>query len=158
MESGQPLIGIVLSPFTNELFSAVRGQGAFLNGRRLSVSEVDRIKDSLLVTGFAYEVDDIMLPVLERLRSCLEASQGIRRLGSAALDLCYVAAGRFEAFWEERLYPWDVAAGQLIVTEAGGAVTDFEKQPFTHEMKSILASNGRIHDEMLALLALKGTG
>ena len=157
VEDGQPLIGIVLSPFTEELFSAVRGQGASLNGRPLSVSNIGRIKDSLLVTGFAYDVNDIMAPVIERLTRCLKASQGIRRLGSAALDLCYVAAGRFEVFWEEQLHPWDVAAGHLMVTEAGGTVTDFENRPFAHEMKSILATNGRTHDDMLALLALKGT-
>ena len=151
-----PLVGVVWSPFAEELFCAVRGQGAYLNGRRLAVSGIEGIRDSLLVTGFAYNVKTSMGPVLERFRRCLEASQGIRRLGSAALDLCYVAAGRFEAFWEEGLHPWDVAAGQLLVTEAGGRVTDFANRPFDPEMTSILASNGRIHDKMLTLLDLKG--
>jgi myo-inositol-1(or 4)-monophosphatase len=90
-----------------------------------------------------------------RFTRCLAASQGIRRLGSAALDLGYVAAGRFEAFWEEHLHPWDVAAGHLIVTEAGGQVTNFDNHPFEVEMKSILASNGRIHNDMLNLLEVK---
>ena len=151
-----PVVGVVWSPFTEELFSAVRGQGAYLNGRRLAVSGIARTGDSLLVTGFPYNVKSIMGPVMERFRRCLEASQGIRRLGSAALDLCYVAAGRFEAFWEEGLHPWDVAAGHLLVAEAGGRVTDFDNRAFEPEMTSILASNGRIHDEMMTLLDLKG--
>lgn len=152
-----PLVGVVWSPFADELFAAVRGQGAALNGRRLSVSKIDRLKESLLVTGFAYNFKEILEPVMQRLTRSLQASQGIRRLGSAALDLCYVAAGRFEAFWEEQLNPWDVAAGHLMVMEAGGRVTDFDDQPFDPDMKSILASNGRIHTEMLKLLDLKGT-
>ena len=98
-----------------------------------------------------------MTPVMDRFARCLEASQGVRRLGSAALDLCYVAAGRFDAFWEEQLHPWDTAAGHLIVAEAGGQVTNFDNQPFEPAMKSILASNGRIHNRMLGLLDLKGT-
>jgi len=153
----QPIIGIVWSLFSEELFSAVRGEGAFLNGRRLAVSDIDHVKDSLLVTGFPYNVKEIIKPVMDRFSRCLETSQGIRRLGSAALDLCYVAAGRFDAFWEEQLHPWDTAAGHLIVTEAGGRVTNFDNQPFEPAMKSILASNGRIHNRMLDLLDLKGT-
>jgi len=101
--NGQPLIGIVCNPFTDELFSAVRDQGAFLNGRRLSVSNVAHVQDSLLATGFSYNVQEIIASVMARLTRCLAAAQGIRRLGSAALDLCYVAAGRCEAFWEEQL-------------------------------------------------------
>ncbi len=154
---GQPLVGIVWNPFTAELFSAARGGGAFLNGRRLSVSAIDQVHDSLLVTGFPYNVKEILAPVMQRLTRCLTASQGVRRLGSAALDLCYVAAGRFEAFWEEQLHPWDTAAGHLIVMEAGGRVTDFDNRLFTPEMKSILASNGHIHDRMINLLDLKGS-
>ena len=155
-KADQPLIGMIWCPFTDELFSAVRGQGAFLNGRRISVSKIDQVQDSLLVTGFPYNVKAIIETVMKRFTRCLASSQGIRRLGSAALDLGYVAAGRFEAFWEENLQPWDVAAGHLIVTEAGGCVTDFNNQPFQPEMKSILASNGRIHSEMINLLTLKG--
>ena len=157
VKNNQPLIGIVWSLFSEELFCAVRGEGAFLNGRRLTVSDIDQVKDGLLATGFPYNVKTIMTPVMARFTRCLEASQGVRRLGSAALDLCYVAAGRFDAFWEEQLHPWDTAAGHLIVTEAGGQVTNFANCPFEPEMKSILASNGRIHNRMLDLLDLKGT-
>ena len=155
---GQSLIGLIYCPFTDELFSAVRGAGAFLNGRRLSVSTIGRVRDSLLVTGFPYNLKEILPSVMQRFTNCLVSSQGIRRLGSAALDLAYVAAGRFEAFWEEHLHPWDVAAGHLIVQEAGGHVTNFANQPFKTEMQSILASNGQIHNEMLKLLTLKGIG
>ena len=151
-----PLVGVVWAPFSEELFSAIRGGGTRLNGRPLSVSPIDRIKESLLVTGFPYNVREILVPVMSRFTRCLEASQGVRRLGSAALDLCYVAAGRFEAFWEEQLHPWDVAAGHLMVMEAGGRVTDFDNRPFSPDMKAILASNGRIHDDMLKLLDVKG--
>jgi myo-inositol-1(or 4)-monophosphatase len=157
MKGGRPVVGIVWNPFTGELFSAVKNQGAFLNGRRLNVSKTARLKESLLVTGFAYDVEAILAPIMERLRRCIVASQGVRRLGSAALDLCYVAAGRFEAFWEEQLNPWDTAAGYLVVQEAGGCVTDFGNRQFEPEMKSILASNGSIHAEMIELLDLKGT-
>lgn len=155
VDADGPLVGVVWSPFSDELFAAVRGQGAYLNGRPLAVSTIDRARDSLLVTGFPYNVATIMAPVMERFRRCLDASQGVRRLGSAALDLCYVAAGRFEAFWEEHLSPWDVAAGHLLVAEAGGRVTDFANRAFDPEMASILATNGHIHAEMLTLLDLK---
>lgn len=156
-KENQPLIGIVWGLFSEELFAAVNGEGAFLNGRKLSVSGIEQVQDSLLVTGFPYNVKEIMTPVMNRFARCLEASQGVRRLGSAALDLCYVAAGRFDAFWEEQLHPWDTAAAHLIVSEAGGQVTDFNNLPFEPGMKSILASNGRIHNRMLDLLDLKGT-
>lgn len=156
-KENQPLIGIVWSLFSEELFSAVKSEGAYLNGRKLSVSDIEQVQDSLLVTGFPYNVKEIMAPVMNRFARCLVASQGVRRLGSAALDLCYVAAGRFDAFWEEQLHPWDTAAAHLIVSEAGGQVTDFSNLPFEPGMKSILASNGRIHNRMLDLLDLKGT-
>ena len=154
---GQIQVGVILDPFADELFVALRGRGAWLNGRPIGVSDVDTLRDSLLVTGFPYNVRDIMATTMTRLARCLEASQGIRRLGSAALDLCYVAAGRFEAFWEQNLKPWDTAAGMLMVTEAGGRVSDFDDQDFNPEGNAILASNGRIHNQMLNLLQAKET-
>ena len=115
-----------------------------------------RVCDSLLVTGFPYDLQDQFDAIIQRYAKCLRAAQGIRRLGSAALDLCYVAGGRFEGFWEQNLKPWDTAAGSLIATEAGAAVTDFSNQRFCNETsKEILATNGHIHGEMLALLELK---
>ena len=150
-------VGVILDPFADELFVALRDRGAWLNGRPIGVSSVGRLTDSLLVTGFPYNVREIMEVTMTRFARCLEASQGIRRLGSAALDLCHVAAGRFEAFWEQNLKPWDTAAGMLIVTEAGGRVSNLDNQDFNPDMNTIVASNGKIHTQVLNLLQAKGT-
>ena len=149
-------MGLVLNPANAELFSAIRGQGAYLNGSPIGVSSIDRIGDSLLVTGFPYDLQDHFDAIIQRYARCLRAAQGMRRLGSAALDLCYVAGGRFEGFWEQNLKPWDTAAGSLIATEAGADVTDFSNQPFCNGVsKEILATNGHIHSEMLSLLKIE---
>ena len=148
------VLGIVLNPLNGELFSAIKGQGAQLNGQPIQVSAISTITDSLLVTGFAYNVNEIFEPVITRYGNCLKAAQGLRRLGSAALDLCYVACGRFEGYWEQNLKPWDTAAGALIATEAGGQVTTFSNQPYTADHLEILATNGKIHGEMLELLKI----
>jgi len=148
------VVGVVLNPDSGELFSAVAGEGALCNGRPIRVSEVNGIDESLLATGFPYDVRENHRPVLQRFSACLQAAQGIRRLGSAALDLCWVACGRFEAFWEQNLRPWDTAAGMLIVREAGGAVTDFAGKFYTPYMETILASNGAVHADMQTLLAI----
>jgi len=152
--AGRIVCGIVLNPISGELFTAVKGEGAFLNGVPISVSSVEHLEESLLVTGFPYNVRDTLQTIVPRVESCLTASQGLRRLGSAALDLCYVACGRFEAFWEEHLKPWDTAAGWLIAEEAGAVSTDFSNRPFDLDKKELLTSNGKIHKEMLALLDL----
>ncbi|MFY9941833.1 MAG: inositol monophosphatase family protein [Desulfobacterales bacterium] len=149
---GRLLAGIVLNPLSGELFSAVDGQGASLNGRPIRVSPVATLGESLLVTGFPYNFAEFMPVLMGRFARCLKASQGVRRLGAAALDLCYVASGRFEAFWEENLKPWDTAAGVVIVREAGGTVTDFSNRPFTPEKLEILATNGWVHQAMIAQL------
>lgn len=146
------VLGIVLSPTTGELFTAIKGQGAHLNGRPVKVSNSKTVSESLLVTGFPYNVKEIIDPVITRFANCLQASQGIRRLGSAVIDLCYVACGRFDGFWEQNLKPWDTAAGELIAREAGAVVTDFANNPFTIDKTEILATNGNIHAEMLGLL------
>ena len=148
------VLGIILDPLKQELFSAIKGQGARLNGKPIHVSEVETITDSLLVTGFAYNVAEIFEPVITRYGNCLKVAQGMRRLGSAALDLCYVACGRFEGFWEQNLKPWDTAAGALIALEAGGMVTTFANQPYNIDEVEILATNGHIHGEMLDLLKI----
>jgi myo-inositol-1(or 4)-monophosphatase len=155
--AGKPIYGIVFNPCSGELFTAEDGQGAYLNNRRLCVSNAACVRDSLLVTGFPYNLECITAALMTRFESCLLAAQGIRRLGSAALDLCSVACGRMDGFWEENLNPWDTAAGMLIAQAAGGRVTDFDGQPFSIEKKQILATNGRIHTEMLALLNPKET-
>lgn len=148
------VLGIVLSPATGELFTAVKGRGAYLNSRPVKVSSPKTVSDSLLVTGFPYNVKEILDVAITRFANCLQASQGIRRLGSAAIDLCYIACGRFDGFWEQNLKPWDTAAGQLIAGEAGAVITDFANNPFTIDKTEILATNGNIHKEMLGLLNL----
>jgi myo-inositol-1(or 4)-monophosphatase len=148
------MLGIILNPVNGELFSALRGHGARLNNRTIAVSSIPTVADSLLVTGFPYNIQEVFEPVIVRYARCLKEARGMRRLGSAALDLCYVACGRFEAFWEQNLKPWDTAAGALIVTEAGGRVSTFSNQSFSVECKEILATNARIHEEMLGLLEL----
>jgi myo-inositol-1(or 4)-monophosphatase len=154
---GNTRVGIVLSPLNGELFTATQGEGADLNGRQITVSDTATVAESLLVTGFPYNFRENPAPLLARFSNCLKAAQGIRRLGSAALDLCFVACGRFDAFWEQNLKPWDTAAGVLIAREAGARVSDFSDRPFTVDKKEMLASNGNIHNEMLSLLEIKGT-
>jgi len=151
---GNVVFGIVLSPFTEELFTAVKGGGAKRNNRPIRVSAAGTVTDSLLVTGFPYDFKNDT-PAIRRFAHCLRKAQGIRRLGSAALDLCYVACGRFAGYWEQNLCPWDTAAGMLIAMEAGGRVTDFSNAVFTVDKKEILATNGKIHKEMLRLLSLE---
>jgi myo-inositol-1(or 4)-monophosphatase len=148
------VLGIVLNPVSGELFCAVRHRGARLNGQPIGVSSVSMMARSLLVTGFPYNLGDVFDPVMLRYGNCLKAVQGVRRLGSAALDLCYVACGRFEGFWEQSLKPWDTAAGALIVAEAGGKVTTFSNLCYTVDHPEILATNGHIHHQMIALLKL----
>jgi myo-inositol-1(or 4)-monophosphatase len=149
------ILGLVLSPLTGELFTAMKGRGADLNGRAINVSNTKTVSESLLVTGFPYNFKEMRTPLATRFSSCLQASQGLRRLGSAAIDLCYVACGRFDGFWEQNLKPWDTAAGALIAREAGAIVTDFSNHAFTIDKTEILATNGHIHHEMLELLKLK---
>jgi myo-inositol-1(or 4)-monophosphatase len=154
---GETVFGLVLNPLTRELFTAVKGKGASLNSRPISVSKSNVISESFLVTGFPYNLRDYFDPLLRRFSNCLKVSQGVRRLGSAAIDLCFVACGRFDGFWEQNLKPWDTAAGELIAREAGAIVTDFSNKPFTIHKKEILATNGRIHKEMLSLLSIEDT-
>ncbi|MGE5358249.1 MAG: inositol monophosphatase family protein [Bacteroidales bacterium] len=152
---GRLEVGAVYDPSRRELFTAERGRGAFLNGQPLRVSDVPTLLDALLVTGFPYNVHDpgTAASVLGLFAAFVARAQAVRRLGSAALDLCYVAAGRMEGFWEEDLKPWDVAAGALIVEEAGGRVSSIDGTPFDVRRPGMVASNGLIHDEMLATIA-----
>jgi myo-inositol-1(or 4)-monophosphatase len=147
----EPYIGICYNPMNEEIFYAERGKGAFRNGERLSVSPTTKLIDSLVVTGFPYSIDNLDESIT-RFKRILGEVQGIRRLGSAALDLCYVAKGSFEGFWEVRLHPWDMAAGVLIVTEAGGTVTGFDGLPFVLSSGDILASNYKIHEDLVKLM------
>ncbi len=151
---GIPVMGIVLNPVTGELFSAVAGEGAFLNNHPIKVSDTRVMQESLLATGFPYDLLSIFDTITGRLENCLRAAQGVRRLGSAAIDICALACGRFDGFWEQNLHPWDTAAAVLIASEAGAVITDFANKPFSIDKKEILATNGKIHTEMISLLAL----
>ncbi|MFP4040422.1 MAG: inositol monophosphatase family protein [Desulfosudaceae bacterium] len=151
---GEVIVGIVLNPISGELFTASLGGGARRNGQPMAVSSAARINQALLVTGFPYNFKEKRAVLETRFRNCLEAAQGVRRLGSAALDLCYVAGGYFEGFWEQDLHPWDTAAGLIIAREAGAKVTDFSGNPFTPDKKELLATNGILHETMLDLLVI----
>jgi len=152
LEDGDPLVGVVYNPVTQELFSAVRGEGAYLDHKRVHVSPIEKLATSLVATGFP----------TDKLRQSRNInyywgftlrSHGVRRDGSAALDLCSVACGRFDAFWEFGLKSWDTAAGILLITEAGGMVSDFAGRPYHPGDPEILVSNGRIHAEMRQVAA-----
>ena len=149
---GQAEVGAVFDPTRQELFTAERGIGAFLNGSRLQVSAEDTLLDALLVTGFPYDVHKQAGDLVGLFGAFLGRARAVRRLGSAALDLCYVAAGRFEGFWEQHLKPWDVCAGVLIVEEAGGRVTGMDGAPFDPAAGHLIASNGTLHTEMLRVI------
>ncbi|HET9362349.1 MAG TPA: inositol monophosphatase family protein [Vicinamibacterales bacterium] len=150
---GEAEVGAIYDPTRKELFTAERGEGAYVNGTRLHVSDTAGLGDSLLVTGFPYDVHERLHDLVPLFGAYLGRARAVRRLGSAALDLCYIAAGRFDGFWEQRLKPWDVAAGGLIVTEAGGRVTGMDGTRFDPAAGHLVASNGRIHDEMLGVIA-----
>jgi myo-inositol-1(or 4)-monophosphatase len=151
---GEAIVAAVYDPTRRELFTAEKGQGARLNGERLAVTQADSVMDSLLVTGFPYTVQqpEIGEELVALFGHFLGRSRAVRRLGSAALDLCYVAAGRMDGFYEATLKPWDSCAGALLVEEAGGTVTDWTGTRFQSRLPQVLATNGRIHAEMLALL------
>jgi myo-inositol-1(or 4)-monophosphatase len=153
-KSDEVIIGVVYHPIFEELFVAEKANGAYLNGRKIGVSKVDRLRQALLSTGFPYDVQDDCGEAMKHFENFIHAAQAVRRDGSAALDLCYLAMGRFDGFWELRLKPWDTAAGSLIVTEAGGQVTDFTSENYSIYHDQIMASNGLIHSQMKNVLDL----
>jgi len=149
---GEMVLGVVYDPLFDELFQAEVGKGAFLNGNQISVSRTKDLDRSFLTTGFPYDVREHADYYLRFFRQFMTRSVAIRRPGSAALDLCYVAAGRFDGYWELKIHSWDVAAGSLLVTEAGGRVTDFQNRPCSIYSEEIIASNGLIHEEMVQVI------
>ncbi len=153
-KNGRVIAGVVYDPMRDELFCAEEGKGARLNGRRIHVSAVSRLSPALLTTGFPYDVRESPVNNFDHFRNFGIRAQAVRRSGSAALDLCYVAAGRFDGFWELKLSLWDWAAAGLMVTEAGGKMTDLSGRALMSESKNILASNGKIHREMIAVLKM----
>jgi myo-inositol-1(or 4)-monophosphatase len=155
--AGRLAAGVVHNPMTGDTFWAEEGGGAFHGGRRIGVSATADLGRALLATGFAYDVWTTRCNIDEHERMVLRC-QGVRRCGSAALDLCFTACGRFDGFWELKLSPWDTAAGAVIVREAGGAVTDFAGRPVDVYRPEVCASNGLIHEAMLAALRPDGGG
>lgn len=149
---GELTAGVVYAPALGELFTAEKGKGAYLNGDRIYTSKTEKLDTSLLATGFPYDIRTSKDTNLDHFANFAVRSQAIRRAGAAAYDLCSIAAGRFDGFWEMKLKPWDVAAGVLAVREAGGVVTDFGNGEFSMEKGEVLATNGIIHPEMLAVL------
>ena len=146
------ILGVVYDPTRDELFTATLSGGAYLNDKKILVSEVGELDTALLATGFPYDIRSSEENNLDHFSNFAVRVQAIRRAGSAALDLCYVASGRFDGFWELKLQPWDIAAGTLILTEAGGRVTDFSGAPATIDCKRLLATNALIHEEMIDIL------
>jgi len=151
---GEILLGVVLDPVRDEMFTASAGQGAFLNGRKISVSRIPSLTRSLVATGFPYDVRESRVNNIRHFTDFCTRAQAVRRLGSAAIELCYVGCGRLDGFWELKLKPWDAAAGSLVVREAGGRVTDFSARPFSPYHPEVLATNGLIHEDMLRVLKL----
>ncbi len=144
-------VGVIYDPVRDEMFAAERGRGATLNGRKIRVSDVEDLKDAMVCTGFPYNVRE--RPNFTRdFANFTMAAQAVRRDGSAAIDLAYVACGRFDGFWEDGLSPWDTAAGVLLIEEAGGKVSNFDNQPLSIYTLKVLASNGLVHDAMLRVL------
>ena len=151
-EAGVPILGVVYDPLRDELFVAQRGGGATLNGDPIHVSSINFLIASILVTGFSYDIERRERQA-EIWRDFLTRVQAIRQTGSAALNLCYIAAGRLDGYWERSISPWDVAAGALMVTEAGGIVTDMRGKTFRSDDRQILASNGMLHRDLLSVIA-----
>ena len=150
---GEIIAGVIYDPNFDELFVAEKGKGASLNGRKISVSKVANLGSALLVTGFPYNIVENPNHAVEHFVKFLMKAQAVRRMGSAAIDLAYVAAGRYEGFWEVALNPWDVAAGSLLVQEAGGKLSKFDGTPFDVYGKEVVATNGLVHQDMLGVLA-----
>jgi len=150
--AGERVVGVVYDPLLDELYHAVAGSGAFRNDAPIRVTGEDGLGRAMVATGFAYDVQSSFEDNLDHFAAFVKSARAVRRDGSAALDLCYVAAGRLDGYWELKLHAWDVAAGALIVAEAGGRVSGLDGGPMPADGSEVVASNGRIHDQMLALL------
>jgi myo-inositol-1(or 4)-monophosphatase len=156
-QDGIPLIGVVFDPMLDECFQAMTGRGAFLNNHPIHVSKTSELGLSLVASGFGYDSWTNPDNNTEEWANFVQRVQGITRMGSAALDLCYVAAGRFDGYWEHRLNPWDMLGGLICVAEAGGRVSNFRGDPsglYSGPKRDVLASNGLIHERMLTVIVL----
>ena len=152
------VLGIVFNPVMGELFEAVRGDGAYLSGKPIYVSNIKSLNDALLGTGFPYSIHEDSKDVIILLQGMIVKAQGIRRAGAAAIDLCYVAAGRLDGFWEQGLKPWDTAAGSLILQEAGGQAGDFSGGPYSPYQETIIAGNPSVYRAMLEVIEYSSPG
>ena len=146
---GEMVVGVVLNPFMHERFEGTKGKGAFLNHKPIAVSRTNHLKEALLATGFPYDIRETHEEVLNRFKKMVISAQGVRRPGSASLDMCYVAAGKLDGFWEQGLKPWDTAAGVIIVEEAGGKLSTFQGTHYTPYRKSIVAANPFVHAQII---------
>lgn len=151
-KNGETIYGVVYDVMRDAMYSAEIGNGAYCNSQKLGVSKNDNLKRSVLVTGFPYDIADNPDKAIERFGAFLRNSRAVRRLGSAAIDLCYVASGVFDGYWEVSLHPWDMCSGQLLVEEAGGIVTNFRNEKMNIYSKQILATNGLVHKNMIDIL------
>jgi myo-inositol-1(or 4)-monophosphatase len=151
-KNGKIICGVVYDVMKDEIYSSEIGSGSFRNGQKLQVSTNDDLRKSMLVTGFPYDIQVNPDFAIERFAAFLKTSRAVRRLGSAALDMCYVAAGVFDGFWEVHLHPWDMCAGKLIIEEAGGVVTNFAGEEIDIYSKQILATNGKVQKRMMEVL------
>ena len=151
-------VAAIYDPTRKELFTAERGGGAFLNGTPLRVSSAARLVDAMLVTGFPYDIHSRVDEIVGLFAAFVGQVRAVRRLGSAAIDLCYIAAGRLDGFWESDLKAWDIAGGALIVAEAGGRITNMAGEPFTSRGGHVLATNGHLHESMLGVITAFRTG
>jgi len=152
LKENELVAGVIYDVMSDIMFSAEKGSGAFQNGNRINVSQNADLDKSLLVTGFPYNIRENPDNAIEKFNRFLLNSRGIRRLGSAALDLCYVANGTFDGFWEVNLHPWDMAAGMLLVKEAGGKNSDFQNNANSIFSKQLLSTNGKVHNKMIEIL------
>lgn len=157
LKQGETKAAVVYNPILEESFQASKGGGTFLNGKKIQVTGEKDLQKSLLATGFPYDIIKEQEKVVHIFKELLCQARGLRRCGSAALDLAYTAAGRFDGFWEMNLAPWDTAAGRLLVEEAGGRVSDFSGNPFDPFKKECLASNGLIHQRLLEIITRRST-
>lgn len=147
------LLGVIYDPIQDEIFSALKGKGSFLNGKKIRVSSVDKLRDSLLAFGLPYDLTLDDKNFVSFINLC-RRSHGVRRAGSSALELAYVSCGRLDGYWCQRLNPWDILAGAILVEEAGGRVSDFDNNKISFNQTSIIATNGLIHEELLKTLNL----
>ena len=163
MQNGNPMLGVVVELPAENVYSAIKGNGAFRNGDSINVSKTNTIENALFVTGFGYDHDEAWETNMTLFKQFTNQSQGVRRLGAASVDLCHVANGKVDGFWEFDLHPWDTAAGIIIVEEAGGTVSQMDDEPFSIFNRNIVASNGILHNQItvqtrpvLEKLRLKG--